>query len=283
MCFRGYCFGTYCAIVICGLTANGHAESLFTLSATYDDTESSSVSVSIDHEISTRHRLLAYLDHQDNSFRDLDLSSQTAGAEYLLTVDNASFGVGYEKWGNNDDFSVETISVVAEGIVSQWQLTARPQWRTIKIETGRAEPILQKLENGVGSTGLSLSLRYLGFDSSDMTVYYTDYRYDGPVSRLDPQAHPILWFIFSPSSLSLSQNLEDHHYGIDLWVYGIRHAAGGNFHRSLSAIDNKNADTYTVLWRYALAEAWHLGTDCGLQAAADADTVFARVTVTYRW
>ena len=263
----------------------GYGQSFISLSLGADEESSQTQSLMYQYNAESGVNLVLYGSKSDDSVSIADLSSSTRGVDMSMPLnDSVDVGLGFERWGNRGDFTIQSFSAELAVTGEKWSISFEPRIREVKVITGQPAAIFRKLEKGIGSTGFNLRLGYEGVEWMSASVFYSKDQYDWDFSNFDLSSRPRLAQIFSPVTISLSQGLEDYSFGFDLGFYYEFSLIGIEWSQSRSVVTNKNTQTVIVYSSMELGEHWDIGLDIGSQSADEGShLLFGSVNLGYAW
>ena len=276
--------------VLCGfcwllISVSATGQSYISLSIGADEQNAKSQSFAYQYRTESRTAFTVYGSQNDDAVLTSDLSRSSIGGGFSTAVNEfVDLGLSVERWGNSGDFTIETVNLQFTVQASQWSLSIEPRLREIKVITGRSLPVLRTLENGISSTGLYGRINYDGLDWMGASAFYSKDRYDWDVTNLDLSTRPRLFQIFSPVTLSLSQGLEDHSYGLDLSLYHSIGLLGLQWSRSRSLVTGNSSNALVVYGSVGVGDHADVGVDLGMQSPDNgSELAFGSVNLGYSW
>lgn len=279
------CFN-YMAIVALGLLVSpvSFGQSFLSVSVGVDEHSSHSEAVTYQYYDASSTKAVLYGSKSDDTVSGSDLSSSTWGGEFSLSAnDTVDLGVGFERWGNSGDFTIQTTNLVLGISAEQWQISIKPRIQNVKVITGRTGALFEKLERGIDSRGITIRMAYEATERMSYSLFYSKSSYDWDFSNFDLNARPQLAQVFSPVTINLSQGLEDYSYGVDLSYYFDRVLVGADWIQSRSVVTSGKTDTLVGYGSFEINDDWNVGADIGAQTSSGSNTSFASINLGYSW
>jgi hypothetical protein len=215
----------------------------------------------------------------DNASLRTDFWSAGIGSDPL---GDFSIGLDYSVWGNEHAMTIHSVRATFGFNSDHFSLTLSPQQRTIRLRLkepySQQRPHWQEESQDIGITATWYALPDWSFSSN-----YIQYHYTANPVRLATDYRAAL--IFSQDTLQLASGLDDNRMVLGVNHYLEKTVLGGEWARSLSAVDNSTATTVTLLISTERSRSWRLDLHGGVQNTEynDSAILFADIGVAYRW
>lgn len=217
----------------------------------------------------------------DDSEQNLDSKSYSFGLS-SNPANPVEFSANYEDWGQDDTFSIGTLSGTVRFNSTDWSFGLTPYLRNIDIT--RTNPSGRANNVSFDSQGLSVDLGFYGFERFFIHGRYINYNYSEDVSKLDVSSRPSLFLFFTPAALSFSQGLEDSALSVAVDYSFNPVTVGIELSQSRSAVDDSlsNATSFSLTW--PLSHKWGATTGGGWLNQENQDEIrFFSGSLHYRW
>ncbi|MCG8382509.1 MAG: hypothetical protein MJA28_09910 [Gammaproteobacteria bacterium] len=217
----------------------------------------------------------------DDSEQNLDSKSYSFGLS-SNPANPVEFSANYEDWGQDDTFSIGTLSGTVRFNSTDWSFGLTPYLRNIDIS--RTNPSGRANNVSFDSQGLSVDLGFYGFEHFFIHGRYINYSYSEDVSKLDVASRPALSLFFTPATLSFSQGLEDSALSVAVDYSFNPVTVGIELSQSRSAVDDSllNVTSFSLTW--PLSHKWGATTGGGWFNREDQDEIrFFSGSLHYRW
>ncbi len=223
--------------------------------------------------------------------------NRSAGQDNPITTDTAllglrtdpladlSVGVDLERWGEEDRLIADTLRVVAEFNLRYWQVSLRPQWRTLTFTTDCVALLLPRCnaEEEVKSRGLGLDVSYFTEGPWSFSLGLARHEYDREIQAL--AQYPVFELIFSAATLDLSAGLEERRSSLGVSYFSDGHLWSVSWLKSVSAVTGDATLIGTLRFSTDLSAHWRLRLNLGSQGLEGSNerVGFAGAGLAYSW
>ena len=193
-----------------------------------------------------------------------------------------SADLGYEKWGSDDELTIDTLRLGLTLNLGDFAFTLTPQQRSIRLYT--RERFRDRLPYvDVDGRDIGLNIGYYGLQDWALSAGYVHYDYSEDLTRLADNL--LALFVFPLKNLELASGLNSRLLSLDATHVLAGGEVGVEWVRATSAVDGGNADTATLHGRIELTPAWQLNLRGGVQNVdySDDAILFLGLGVEYLW
>ena len=235
-----------------------------------------------------KHRLLAAL----SSNRSDSLDNPITTGNVLLgfrsdPLKTFSAGFDLEHWGEKDTLVTDTLRAIMEVNLQHWQLSFRPQWRTLTFTTDCVAVVFPNCdpEVEVGSTGAAFDVIYFTDGPWSFSIGGAKHEYDKQIEAL-AQYPGFYSLVFSAATLELSTGLEESRGSIGVSYFSGDTLWGFDRVRSVSKLTGDVVIINTLRFSTDINKSWRLSVRLGSQVLEDdldQQVGFSGVGFTYTW
>lgn len=231
-------------------------------------------------------RLLFSFSNNRSDSQDISITTRSVLLGFRTDpLQRFSGGMDLENWGEKGSLETDTLRVVLDVSLQNWQLSLRPQWRNLTFTTDCVRIVSSrcKSEVEVKSTGVAFDVSYYTDGPWSFSLGFSHHDYDKNVEALAVNSR--LQLVFSAATLDLSTGLEESRGSAGVFYFRGSSLWGLSSLKSLSAVTGETSFVNTLSYSTDLTEQWRLRLRMGVQTLKyDSDrTEFSGAGLTYSW